>query len=305
MATVDITGGIDADESASSKALEERLQKSIHQAFAAAGPRGQQAKNFLNGTWLGHPLHSVLTDIPVGAWTAALVCDGVGLMSGSAALAGAADSAVAIGLAGALAAAAAGITDWQDSDAPARRLGMIHGVLNLAGTALFAASLIARRRKARPAGRVLGALGFGTMIAAARLGGQMVFDHRVGVDRTAGQEFPADFTPVLPAAALAQDQPTRAEHAGVPILLVRHSGRIFAMAETCSHFSGPLSEGKLVGMSIECPWHRSRFALEDGRVLDRAPATVPAGAGAQRPNRGEESAAPGGAAALRLSECVS
>lgn len=274
MAAIDITGGIDPDESASSKALEERVQKSVHQAFAAAGPRGQQAKNFLNGTWLGHPLHSVLTDIPVGAWTAALVCDGAGMMSGSATLAGAADSAVAIGLAGALAAAAAGITDWQDADAPARRLGMTHGVLNLAGAALFAVSLLARRRKARAAGRILGALGYATMIVAARLGGKMVFEHRVGVDRTAGQEFPAEFTPVLAAAALAEDQPTRAEHAGVPILLVRQNGRIFAMAETCSHFSGPLSEGKLVGKSIECPWHHSRFALEDGRVLD-GPAVHP------------------------------
>jgi len=57
-------------------------------------------------------------------------------------------------------------------------------------------------------------------------------------------------------------------HGGVPILLVRRGDRLFAMAETCSHFSGPLSEGKLVGDSIVCPYHFSRFALEDGRVLD-------------------------------------
>jgi nitrite reductase/ring-hydroxylating ferredoxin subunit len=73
---------------------------------------------------------------------------------------------------------------------------------------------------------------------------------------------------------LAEAKPTRAEHDGVPILLVRRGDRIFALAETCSHFNGPLSEGKLVGDSIVCPWHASRFALQDGRVLD-GPAVHP------------------------------
>jgi nitrite reductase/ring-hydroxylating ferredoxin subunit len=61
---------------------------------------------------------------------------------------------------------------------------------------------------------------------------------------------------------------------GTPILLVRRGQRLFAMAETCSHFSGPLSEGKLDGDSIVCPYHASRFALEDGRVLN-GPAVHP------------------------------
>jgi nitrite reductase/ring-hydroxylating ferredoxin subunit len=102
----------------------------------------------------------------------------------------------------------------------------------------------------------------------------MVYKHRVGVDRTDGLAFPEDFTAVLPASDLADDQPTRATHNGVPILLVRRGQRLFAMAETCSHFSGPLSEGKLVGESIECPYHASRFALEDGRVIN-GPAVHP------------------------------
>lgn len=46
------------------------------------------------------------------------------------------------------------------------------------------------------------------------------------------------------------------------------------MVETCSHFSGPLSEGKLVGDGIVCPYHASRFSLGDGRVLD-GPAVHP------------------------------
>jgi nitrite reductase/ring-hydroxylating ferredoxin subunit len=72
----------------------------------------------------------------------------------------------------------------------------------------------------------------------------------------------------LPESKLADGEPTRVMCQGAPILLIRRGGRLFAMADTCSHFSGLLSEGKLVGDSIVCPRHSSRFALEDGRVLD-------------------------------------
>ena len=79
---------------------------------------------------------------------------------------------------------------------------------------------------------------------------------------------------VLPDQELKDDKPTRAIHDGVPIFLVRSGEQIFALAETCSHFSGPLAEGKLIGNSIVCPYHYSRFSLEDGRVLD-GPAVHP------------------------------
>jgi hypothetical protein len=45
------------------------LQKSIHKAFSSGGSRGQKIKNFLEGAWIGHPLHAILTDVPIGAWT--------------------------------------------------------------------------------------------------------------------------------------------------------------------------------------------------------------------------------------------
>jgi nitrite reductase/ring-hydroxylating ferredoxin subunit len=112
------------------------------------------------------------------------------------------------------------------------------------------------------------------MAYAAHLGGKLVYENRVGVDRTAGQPFPREFVAVLAESELAENKPARAMHNGVPILLVRRGARLFAMAETCSHFSGPLSEGKLDGDSIVCPLHNSRFALDDGRVLN-GPAVHP------------------------------
>ncbi|MGA8029363.1 MAG: DUF2231 domain-containing protein [Bryobacteraceae bacterium] len=274
MPTPDITGGTDCEESPKIRAVGEGLQKLVHRAFDSAGPGGQSVKNFLNGTWLGEPLHVVLTDVPIGAWTTALVFDALEMASHRDAFGTAADTSVAVGIVGALGAAVTGATDWQDADAPARRLGMIHGLLNLSGAALFATSLIARRRKSRNVGRILGALGYGVMAFAAHLGGKMVYEYRVGVDRTDGQTFPDEFVSVLAEADLGEAQPKRAVHDGVPILLVRRGTRIFALAETCSHFNGPLSEGTLAGDSIVCPWHRSRFALEDGRVLD-GPAVHP------------------------------
>jgi nitrite reductase/ring-hydroxylating ferredoxin subunit len=132
---------------------------------------------------------------------------------------------------------------------------------------LFATSLLLRRRKSRRNGRIVSALGYAVIAYAAHLGSKMVYEHRVGVDRTDGQALPEDFVAVLPESQLANDKPTRAMCQDVPILLIRRGSRLFAMADTCSHFGAPLSEGRLVENSIVCPYHSSRFDLEDGRVL--------------------------------------
>jgi nitrite reductase/ring-hydroxylating ferredoxin subunit/uncharacterized membrane protein len=258
-----------------SKPLDEKIQKALDKALYANGnPAAQKARNFLNGTWLGEPLHVVIKDVPIGAWTVAMVFDALEMINSRHEFAVAADTSIMIGLAGAAGAAITGVTDWSDVDPPARRLGLIHGLLNIGATALFATSLILRKKKARSQGRGFGVLGYAVMSYAAHLGGKLVYEHRVGVDRTAGETFPENFTAVLPESKLPADTPTRAMHQGVPILLVRRGERLFAMAETCSHFSGPLSEGKLDGDSIVCPYHASRFALEDGRVLN-GPAVHP------------------------------
>ena len=251
------------------KQIDESIQEFVDKALYAGGRSSAQTlRNFLNGTWLGEPLHVVLTDVPIGAWTAAMFFDGLDCVLNRRGFALAADTSVTIGLVAAAGAALTGLTDWSDVDPPARKLGLLHGVLNVGATDLFATSLLLRKKKLREGGRVVAALGYALIAYSAHLGGKMVYKHRVGVDRTDGLQFPEKFTAVLSASDLADDKPTRATHDGVPILLVRRGERLFAMAETCSHFSGPLSEGKLVGDSIECPYHASRFALEDGRVVN-------------------------------------
>ncbi len=251
---------------------EEGLQKLVHKAFEFRG--GRRAKNFLHGTWLGEPLHVVLTDIPIGAWTTAIVFDALDSMNARREYKVAADTALTVGLIGAVGAAATGLTDWQDIDPPARRIGLVHGLLNVISVALFGSSFLARRKGGRTTGRSLAALGYAVSVAAARLGGDLVYGQKVGVDHTAPEKLPGEFTSVLSESDLQEGKPVRADHDGATILLVRRGAQIYALAETCSHLGGPLSEGQLDGDVIRCPWHGSRFSIRDGHVVD-GPAVHP------------------------------
>jgi nitrite reductase/ring-hydroxylating ferredoxin subunit len=77
---------------------------------------------------------------------------------------------------------------------------------------------------------------------------------------------------VLGESDLAESTARRVHARGVALVLVRRAGRVYALADECAHLGGPLSEGSLEDVSIRCPWHGSRFALEDGAVLE-GPAT--------------------------------
>ena len=251
---------------------EEALQNIIHKLFEFKG--GRQTKNFLHGTWLGDPLHVILSDVPIGSWTAAVVFDALDSASQRRKYSFAADAALTVGLIAALGTAAAGLTDFQDVDPPARRTGLLHGLLNIVSVGFFAGSLAQRSRGRRKSGRSLAVLGYAVSVAAARLGGHLVYREKIGVDHGTPERLPDEFTAVLPESGLPQGSATRAQHEGTPILMVRDGTRIYAVGETCSHLGGPLSEGKLDGDVIQCPWHGSRFSLRDGSVVD-GPAVHP------------------------------
>lgn len=245
-------------------------------ADATLNQAGTPVRNFLHGTWLGHPLHPLITDVPIGSWTVAAVLDGYELATGDDRLAGGADVAVGVGVLGAFGAAISGLNDWQHTSDKPRRVGALHALLNLSATALYVASWFQRRRGNRPAGIASGLAGFGLSMAGAYLGGHLVFKEKIGVNHAPDQlgETRADFVPVLAEAELSEGQMRKADANGTPVMLVRLGGRIFALAQSCSHLGGPLSEGKLEGASVRCPWHGSRFALEDGAVLE-GPAAFP------------------------------
>jgi len=156
---------------------------------------GDEVKDLLHGKWLGHPLHPVLTDIPVGAWTAALVIDAVELMSGNESVGDAADLAVGVGLAGAVGAAVTGATDWSETEGRARTVGIAHALLNVAATGLYATSLVMRRSGSRRAGIGVSLLGYALASAAGYLGGHLVFSESVGVEGTGSDEWTERFLP--------------------------------------------------------------------------------------------------------------
>jgi len=249
--------------------IADRLQPTVAAALGVDGPIGPRVANILHGTWLGHPLHVVLTDVPIGSWTAAAVLDALEEKTGSRAMGRGADAAIALGLVGAAAAGITGLSDWSKiGGGQPRRIGLAHGLLNATATACYVTSLCLRRTHSRRAGRRFALLGLIVSSVAAYLGGHLVFKEKIGVDHTADYSPPEDFVSVLAEVELLENQLRRVDANGMPVLLVRRGQRIYAIAETCAHLGGPLSEGKLEDATVRCPWHGSRFSLEDGRVLE-------------------------------------
>lgn len=230
-------------------------------------------KNALSGSWLGHALHPMLTDVPVGTWTSATLLDLVGGEGSRPA----ARRLIGLGLLAAAPTAWTGWSDWSDGQAGndhQRRIGIVHAIANGTAAALYGASLVARRRGAHTTGVMLGLAGAGAVGAGGWLGGDLVFARGIGVDHTAFDDGPPDWTPTLDASMLLDDRPASATVGAVEILLVRRNGTIHALADRCSHRGGPLHEGELLGDCIECPWHGARYRLQDGS-LQRGPSTHP------------------------------
>ncbi len=250
------------------------LQKAIGGLYKGLGGPGRALKTFLHGTWLGHPLHPVITDIPLGAWTLAILFDVIWLIKGTHGWVSAADVTVAIGLLAAIGAAITGYTDWNETFDRERRVGLAHGLLNTAALVFYLVSLIIRLSgSGRVIAIILALVGYAFLTSAAFLGGELVFNIGTGVNHHAFQHQPTDFTSVLPVAQLAEGKLQKAIAGETPVLLYKTAGKICAIGETCSHAGGPLSEGKLDGNDVICPWHASRFDVCSGAVKG-GPATI-------------------------------
>jgi nitrite reductase/ring-hydroxylating ferredoxin subunit/uncharacterized membrane protein len=236
-------------------------------------PAGGGVKDVLSGTWMGHPLHPLMTDIPIGAWTSATLLDLVGGRAGRPA----ATRLIGVGLAAAGPTAWTGWADWADTEPgndQVRRVGMVHAIANGTAALLYGVSYVARKRGAHTTGVLFGLAGAGAMGAGGWLGGDLVFARGVGVNETLFHDDPADWTPVLDASMLVDDRPMRALAGEREMLIVKRNGTIHALANRCAHRGGPLHEGELEGDCIVCPWHSTRFRLDDGSV-ERGPSTHP------------------------------
>ena len=225
-------------------------------------------KDFLNGTWLGHPVHSALTDLPIGVVTVGIVLDLIGQPVGG-------DVALLLGVLTILAAAVAGLADYSDTDGTPRLRATVHATLMVSALVLFVVSLVLRAGD--PADRtipiVLVVVGYLVMSLSAAIGGDLVYLIGTNVNRHAWRGAGAKWLPLdlgeLPD--IPEGGPTKAKAGINTLVLVRSGDRIEALHETCAHAGGPLAEGRLVDGCIECPWHGSRFRLANGHVA-RGPA---------------------------------
>jgi nitrite reductase/ring-hydroxylating ferredoxin subunit/uncharacterized membrane protein len=254
--------------------VEKGLKQGLDAVFEPDAKHGKPIANALHGVWLGHPLHPVLTDVPIGAWSVAFVLDLVEETTGTKKLRRGADAALNIGLAGAVGAAVTGLTDWKDISKEARRIGLVHGLLNTTAAGLYLTSSIHRARGNRNGARALAYAAFGIAFASAWLGGHLVYANQIGVARTPGKRPPADFVPVLAVDQLEEGKPHKADYKGYPFVLVKKGETIYALTDTCTHLGGPLSEGEVEGDCIRCPWHGSVFSLKSGAVVE-SPAIRP------------------------------
>lgn len=241
--------------------------------------------DLLHGTWLGHPLHPVLAQATVGSWTSAAAIDALslaGLVPDH--LTDGADAAAtglaAAGVATALPTFASGWTDWADLHEDQQRLGLVHGASNYAATGMFAASLVQRWRGRPASARWWSVAAVSTATLGAALGGHLAYRWAAGANHAehVPHVAPEGWHRVAAYDDLVLDEPVQGRVGDVPVVVVRTTGGVSVLADSCSHLAAPLSGGRVVHEGGEaclvCPWHGSAFRTSDGSVA-RGPAVAP------------------------------
>lgn len=218
-------------------------------------------KDFLNGKWLGHSVHGALTDVPVGAFTLAIVFDVFDLRP-------AADAAIGFGILAMLAAAVAGSADYSDTDDEPRMVATVHATLMVIALVVYAISFWMRwsdpaADRLVPVGISL--LGYGIVTAGAFVGGELVYTLGNMVNRHAWRFFGQPKWTKLDLSEIAEGVPTAAKAGAQSLVVVRNGSTVLALHAQCAHAGGPLAEGKLVDGCIECPLHYSRYDMATGR----------------------------------------
>ncbi len=133
----------------------------------------------LRGTFLGHALHPLTTDIPIGTWTSAMVLDLVGGRGTEKA----ARRLIGAGILASLPTAVTGAVEWADNAgerSDVRRIGVVHAAANVTALGLYSASYLARRR--RRGGRLLALAGGAALAVGGHLGGHLAYADGVGVE---------------------------------------------------------------------------------------------------------------------------
>lgn len=246
----------------------DRLQRIVQGAL-----RPRAVRDALHGVWLGHPLHPVLVQVPVGAWISSAVLDALpGQRRGATVL-------LALGTASAVPAALAGANDWAALDREQRRVGLVHAAGNWTAMGFFVASLAARAGGHHARGRVLSLVGLSMAGGAAYLGGHLAYKQAAQVNQAVSElhRIQDGWHAVADLAAVPDGKPVARTIGDVPVLVYRDGAEVTVLLDRCAHQTGPLSDGRVVEVNgracVECPWHGSVFRLADGEVVHGPAAT--------------------------------
>jgi len=249
------------------------ISRGVHSWILKGKPR-RQAADLLHGTWLGHPLHSVLTDMTIGAWVASFVLDLLSLRRRSRNIRRAADTLLNLGNASATTTALAGLSDYSTIPDRAVATGATHALLNTLVLVISLFSALLRKRGKRQQGILLSSLSSSVLMISAWLGGELAYKYKVGVNKIPESAEPEKWHPTIPEQELAEMTPKRVDVGGSPLLLYRYQGRVYAIGAVCGHDGGALEQGEFEGYCVTCPLHQSVYDLRDGSVV-HGPTTYP------------------------------
>jgi nitrite reductase/ring-hydroxylating ferredoxin subunit/uncharacterized membrane protein len=236
-------------------------------------PQGK-VKDALHGVPLGHPLHPILVQLPVGAWMSAGFLDLLGDEGERQAR-----RLIGLGLLASVPAALAGSADWAEQHEQQMRTGVVHAAANSAAVTLYLGSLLARGRGRTTLGRVLGYAGLAAVSVGGLLGGDISYRQAGGANHAEETPHlvPTGWQDLMPLTGLTEGKPAKAMLGEVPLFVLRDGDQVHVLANKCSHMSGPLSDGELSEVGDErcvtCPWHGSVFRVRDGAVV-HGPATA-------------------------------
>ncbi len=129
----------------------------------------------LHGRWLGHAVHPLLTDLPLGMWASASVLDVLGGPQSRPAT----ERLLAVGLAAAVPTAVTGLAEWGPTEGADRRVGLVHAFTNVAALGLYGASLVSRRQGRHGRGALLGLAGGAAATVGGYLGAHLTLARKV------------------------------------------------------------------------------------------------------------------------------
>jgi nitrite reductase/ring-hydroxylating ferredoxin subunit/uncharacterized membrane protein len=225
-------------------------------------------RDLISGRWLGHPIHAVLTDAPIGILFLVIVFDVLGKPD-------VAEITLGVGILAMLGSALAGLADYSDTDGTARDRATLHATLMTTSLVVYIVSFVLRlgdTANASTPGIWLSVVAFLIIAAGAYVGGDVVYAFGNMVSRHAFRGAGTKWIALEPAetnddGSIPEGRPVKAKLGINQLVLIRQGERILALHDTCAHAGGSLSSGKLVGDAIECPLHYSRFRAADGHVV--------------------------------------